>query len=106
MKKSMIRSDAALNLDMHAQIFKTLGHPTRLLIMNLIHIWPRHGEEVAEILDVIVQEFEPDRRYTEIEVNRILLEFHEDVATLRRELVGETLMARENGVYWRTRSLA
>jgi len=35
-----------------------------------------------------VKEVEPEHAYTEIEVNRILLEFHEDVATLRRGLIG------------------
>lgn len=190
-KKSCIKSTAAHDLDGRATLFKALGHPTRLLILNLIKIKPRHGEELAEILnvkpatishhlaqlvnanllqsekdqyyriytlrtdllqqtlaemvtlpqpqlsanletdayrkkvidtffrygrlthipaqlkkrqvilDLIVEEFEPERDYTEIEVNRILLEFHEDVATLRRELVGEKLMERERGIYRR-----
>ena len=53
------------------------------------------------ILERLVQEFEPDRDYTEIEVNHILLEAHEDVATLRRELVGQHLMQRHRGIYRR-----
>ena len=55
------------------------------------------------ILAKLVEEFEPERTYTEIEVNRILLEFHEDVATLRREMVGFGLMERSGGIYRRAR---
>ena len=39
------------------------------------------------VLEKIVQAFEPGREYSELEVNRILLDFHEDVASLRRGLV-------------------
>ena len=54
------------------------------------------------VLEKMVQEFEPGRRYSEQEVNQLLLEFHEDVAFLRRELVDQGLMDRTNrGVYWR-----
>ncbi len=178
-------------LEARAQFFKALGHPVRLLILNLVKLKPRHGEELAMILNLnpatishhlalltgaglltvkkdqyyqvyspvetalqqplgeliqvtstglplqvqedafrqkvlrtffrhgrllqipaqlkkwqvvlehVVQEFEPGRRYSEQEVNLALLEFNEDVATLRRGLVDEGLMQREHGVYWR-----
>jgi len=32
------------NLEARAELFKALGHPVRLLILNLIKIKPRHGE--------------------------------------------------------------
>ncbi|WP_216324945.1 DUF2087 domain-containing protein [Deinococcus aestuarii] len=55
--------------------------------------------------DVILMElaslFEPGRTYTEREVSEALAEYHPDFFTLRRELVGLGLLARENGVYWR-----
>lgn len=55
--------------------------------------------------DVILHElaalFEPGRTYTEREVSDALAEFHPDFFTLRRELVGLGLLARENGMYWR-----
>ena len=54
------------------------------------------------ILEVIVKEFEPEHAYTEIKVNRILLEFHEDVAALQRGLISEQLMQRNQGIYRRT----
>ncbi len=187
----MNNTDAELNLEARANLFKALGHPVRLLILNLVRLKPRHGEELAAILHLkpatishhlgklaaagllesektqyyqtyslvddmldrplgdvvhvaqpglvssveedayrdkvlrtfvrhgrliqiprqlkkrqvilsrIVQEFEPERDYSEMEVNHILLEFHEDVASLRRDLISEKLMNRERGVYRR-----
>jgi DNA-binding transcriptional ArsR family regulator len=38
------------NLNARAELFKALGHPARLLILNLIRMKPRHGEELAVIL--------------------------------------------------------
>lgn len=187
----MGKTTAELNLEQRARLFKALGHPARLLIVNLIQQKPRHGEELAAILNLkpatishhlaklstagllasskdqyyqvfslagdvlkkplgevvrlsqpglaaevetdayrrnvidsyfkrgrltrlpaqlkklqvilaeIVQEFEPQQEYTEKEVNLILLDFHEDVATLRRGLVEQELMTRSRGVYRR-----
>lgn len=53
------------------------------------------------ILDWLLRDFEPDRRYTEKEVNERLLAHHWDSATLRREFIMNKLMAREQGIYWR-----
>jgi ArsR family transcriptional regulator, arsenate/arsenite/antimonite-responsive transcriptional repressor len=175
-----------------AELFKALGHPTRLLLINLIATKPRHTEELADILalspgtvshhisqlvkaglltsrreqyyqvyslvgeamgrrlgdlvglaqpglgagvkpdawrqrvldtffvrgqlshipaqrkkrrvilDHLLEDFEPSRNYSESEVNRILVDVHDDVATLRRELVAERLLKRSGGVYRRT----
>jgi biotin operon repressor len=180
------------NLESRAQLFKALGHPARLLILNLAHSKPRHGQELAHILQLtpatvshhlailteagllcarqdqyyhiyslvnaplekklgeliqlpqpdlhitsaenaycakvlrtffrqgrltqipaqlkkqqiilekLAQEFEPERSYTEAEVNQILLEFHDDVATLRRGLISHGLMERTHNIYRRT----
>jgi len=46
----MSRRDAEANLEARAELFKALGHPVRLLILSLIDIKPRHGEELAAIL--------------------------------------------------------
>jgi len=187
----MSKSEFEQNLETRAAFFKSLGHPVRLLILNLVQLKPRHGEELSDILNLnpatishhvsklikagllkakkdqyyqtytlvpditqktlhelvyfpqpglkaeteedayrrkvlrsffkrgrltgipvqskkrlvilekLVQEFEPGRRYHENEVNRILVEFHEDVATLRREFIGQHLMDRKRGIYWR-----
>lgn len=56
------------------------------------------------VLEKIVQGFEFDRQYPEAEANAILSEYHADFATLRRELIGLGLLARERNVYWRLRS--
>ncbi len=191
MSKSKQEYSAEKNLEARANFFKALGHPVRLLILNLLQMKPRHGEELAAILNLkpatishhlsklfevgllesekdqyyqnyslieemlnptladmvhlpqtglsaeveedayrkkvlktffkrgrliqiptqvkkqrivlekIVEEFEPNRAYPEREVNHILLDFHEDVATLRRSLISFKLMERERGVYRR-----
>jgi ArsR family transcriptional regulator len=187
----MTRTTFEENLDARAEFFQALGHPARLLILNLVQMKPRHGEELAAILGLapatishhlakltgagllvsekdqyyqtyslvrdtlhktldevirlpqpelateveedayrkkvlatflrrgrltripaqrkkrriilerIVEQFEPEREYSEREVNHILLDFHEDVATLRREMIANGLMEREHDVYWR-----
>jgi len=179
------------DLEARADLLKALGHPARLLILNLIRGQPRHVEELAAILSLtpgtvshhlaklaaagvvraekdqyyqmyslagealsrklsevvfvpqpgvaarveedayrrkvletffkrgrlvsipaqlkkqrivlekLAGEFEPDRDYTEREINRVLVEHHDDVATLRRGLVSHGLMARADGVYRR-----
>ncbi|MEZ4641185.1 MAG: metalloregulator ArsR/SmtB family transcription factor [Chloroflexota bacterium] len=183
--------NADKDLEARAQLFKALGHPVRLLLLNLIRTKPRHGEELAAILHLqpgtishhlaqlveaglltsqkdqyyqvyslvagvlerplsdlvhlpqpdlhaevevdayrdkvlrtffkrgrltrlpaqlkkqqvvlekIVQTFEPERDYSERDVNFILLDFHEDVAALRRGLIEHGLMTRNQGVYRR-----
>jgi ArsR family transcriptional regulator len=187
----MNKMDYEANLNQRADLFKALGHPARLLILNLVRVKPRHGEELAAILglspatvshhlsklaeaglltsekeqyyqiyspagdlmektlqemvelpqpgltgnvaedayrekvlktfikhgrlvqipaqykkrlvilEYLVQEFEPGRQYPEREVNHILLDFNEDVATLRREMIDHRLMKREKGIYER-----
>ena len=187
----MSQSPAEKNLEARAELFKALGHSARLLLLNLIRMKPRHGEELAAILGLspatvshhlakleactlveprkeqyyqiwslrrgalahtleelvsvpqpgltahveedafrekvlaaflkrgrlvsipaqrkkrqivlqrLVQEFAPDRDYAEREVNQVLVEFHDDVATLRRELIGYKLMRRAAGIYRR-----
>jgi ArsR family transcriptional regulator len=185
-------SPAEANIEKQTQFFKALGHPARLLIMNLIKSKPRHGEELALILmlnpatvshhlsilvkagllkskkeqyyqvysmegsllkntlaemiffppwdiaenveedayrqkvlrtflrrgrlvgipaqrkkrqiilEEIIEQFEPEKEYLERKVNIILLDFHDDVATLRRGLIEFGLMERTtNGIYKR-----
>lgn len=190
----MSRPAYETNLEERAQLFKALGHPARLLIINLIQTKPRHTEELAAILNLkpatvshhlaqltavglltsqkeqyyqmysligtalqrsladlvtlaepglgtavapdayrdkvlntffrhgrlrriptqqkkrqvimekLVEEFELEQEYTEQEVNRVLIEFHDDVVTLRRELIACHLMTRANGIYRRVQT--
>ena len=46
-----------------------------------------------------------DKRYSEKQVNAILSRYHEDTASLRRELIGFSLMRRtDDGTkYWRVK---
>ncbi len=56
------------------------------------------------VLRILVDEFEPGRYYQESEVRRILRKFHPDDAALRRYLVEDGLLSRQNGsrTYWRS----
>ncbi len=54
------------------------------------------------VLDLVVQDFEPGRRYPEREVNRMLRTWFDDVAALRRWLVDVGYLDRDRGDYWRS----
>lgn len=56
------------------------------------------------ILEVIAEQFAFDRTYTEREVNLIIADFHDDFCTLRRDMIAEKLLARENGTYWKIKA--
>ncbi len=64
---------------------------------------PAQRKKLEAILRYVVRDFGPGKRYSEKQVNKILSRFHEDTASLRRELVGAKLMDREGGggEYWR-----
>ena len=63
---------------------------------------PMQKKKERIILEEIVKSFEPGHRYTEREVNIILADFHDDFCTLRRDMIGEKLLARDHQIYWRT----
>jgi hypothetical protein len=60
---------------------------------------PAQRKKRVIILQHLLARFEPQREYLEKEVNALLREAHEDVATLRRELVDYGFMMRTGGVY-------
>jgi len=62
---------------------------------------PAQREKLEVILRYASRDFEPDRRYPEKQVNEILERFHEDSATLWRELVGYKILVREKVEYWK-----
>jgi len=45
--------------------------------------------------------FEFDKVYTEREVNILIADFHDDFCTIRRDMIGENLLARDQNGYWR-----
>lgn len=51
------------------------------------------------ILEQIAKGFEHDRVYREQEVNLIIADYHDDFCTIRREMVAEKILERENGLY-------
>ena len=53
------------------------------------------------LLEYILAQFEPNRLYSEDEVNKIILRHHDDFCTVRREFVAEKMMDRVNGNYRR-----
>ena len=64
---------------------------------------PAQKKKLDAILRYVVKAFELEKRYSEKKVNEILIQYHDDTASLRRELVGAGLMKREGGggEYWR-----
>ena len=61
---------------------------------------PAQRKKERIILEEIAKAFEPGRIYTEREVNIIIADFHDDFCTIRRDMIGEKIMDRENGQYW------
>ena len=66
-----------------------------------LKVMPASRRKRAVILSWLMGRFEEGRRYPEAEVNEIIQAVHWDSATLRREMIGHRMLARENGVYWR-----
>lgn len=62
---------------------------------------PASRKKREVVLRWLAGRFEPGVRYKEPQVNEIIGRYHPDFATLRRELIGANLLAREAGVYWR-----
>jgi excisionase family DNA binding protein len=58
------------------------------------------GKVLRAFLEYLADHLEACRTYRERELNAVLRRFHDDVATLRRELVGAKLVVRTtDGVY-------
>ena len=62
---------------------------------------PAQRKKREVVLRWLAEQFDRGRTYSEKDVNELLTRHHEDVAYLRRELVGAHLLQREHGVYWR-----
>ena len=61
---------------------------------------PAQRKKERIILEEIAKAFETGRVYPEREVNIIIADFHDDFCTIRRDMIAEKIMARENGKYW------
>jgi excisionase family DNA binding protein len=66
---------------------------------------PARRSRRRAVLERMVSALEPGRVYKEAELNGVLRKFHDDVASLRREMVAERLLVRtRDGVYKRASS--
>lgn len=62
---------------------------------------PTQKKKERIVLEEMVKAFEHGRLYSEREVNIILADFYDDFCTLRRDMIGEKLLARDHQTYWR-----
>ena len=91
---------AAAGIDMDAYDRKVVENYT--FPEGRLKTIPSQRKKREAILRHILKAFDPDVVYTEKQVNEILKQFHEDTATLRRELIGYRMMSRKAGgsAYW------
>jgi DNA-binding HxlR family transcriptional regulator len=66
-----------------------------------LKVIPAQRKKREVVLRHILNDFQPEVRYTEKQVNEILARFHDDTATLRREMIAYKMMGRAEGEYWR-----
>ena len=62
---------------------------------------PRRRTARLAVLDLLANEFEPGRRYSETSINSAMAWYYPDFCALRRYLVDEGFLERSEGVYWR-----
>ena len=60
---------------------------------------PTQQKKQRIVLEEIAKAFEPDRNYTEREVNIIIADFNDDFCTIRKNMVAEGLFVRDKGAY-------
>jgi hypothetical protein len=68
---------------------------------RLVRIPAARGRRLV-VLEHLAACFEPGLKYPEKAVDAILRAWHPDYASLRRYLIDEGMLARENAIYWRT----
>ena len=68
---------------------------------RLVKVPESHAKREV-VLRWILDQLE-DKRYREREVSEVLKRFHDDYATLRRELINHRMMKREGGIYWKVK---
>lgn len=62
---------------------------------------PAQRKKERICLEEIAKELELGRPYSERELNQVLLRFHQDYCTLRRDMISEGILRREEGLYTR-----
>ena len=64
---------------------------------------PTQRKKREIVLFEILKQFETDREYGEKEVNEIILRYHEDFCTIRREMIAFGMMTRDHEIYKRVK---
>lgn len=60
---------------------------------------PSQRKKEKIVLEEIAKSFETGREYTEREINIIIADFNDDFCTIRRDMISEGILARENMIY-------
>jgi hypothetical protein len=92
------------DLDSASVIEAVAGDPLLRMFVSdgRIETIPARHQRRRLLLDKIAQAFEPGVRYSERRVSPFLGSIHPDYAALRRYLVDEEFLSREDGEYWRS----
>lgn len=53
------------------------------------------------LLEYILAQFEPNKEYSELDVNNIIRKYHDDHLNVRQEFISEKMMELSNGMYIR-----
>ncbi len=61
---------------------------------------PSQRKKERIVLEEIAKNFESGKIYTEREVNILIADFNDDFCTIRRDMIGERILERENASYW------
>lgn len=83
-----------------------LGAYDRMVLRNILlpdgrlKVIPAQRKKREVVLRHILKDFQPGIHYSEQQVNEILARYHDDTATLRREMIVYKLMQRAGGEYW------
>ena len=64
---------------------------------------PTQRKKREIVLTEILKQFDFDREYDEKEVNEIILRYHEDFCTIRREIIAFGMMTRDHEIYKRVK---
>lgn len=60
---------------------------------------PSQRKKERIVLEEIAKSFEEGREYSEREINIIIADFNDDFCTIRRDMISEGILTRENMVY-------
>ena len=60
---------------------------------------PSQRKKERIVLEEIAKSFEAGREYTEREINIIIADFNDDFCTIRRDMISEGILTREDMVY-------